>query len=58
MRSIAGSLRRLGIYVSHQTVHNWIEEYVSLTEKYSQKITPQVSDIWRSDEPYPRLEGP
>jgi transposase-like protein len=50
-------LRLQGVNVSHQTVYNWIKRYVALMEKYLDKITPQVSPIWRADELYLKVKG-
>jgi len=57
LRNTARSLRLLGVQVSHQTVYNWIEKYTTLMEKYLDKITPQVSDIWRADEIFLKVRG-
>jgi transposase-like protein len=43
--------------VSHQTVYNWIKRYVALMRKYLDKITPQVSPVWRADELYVKIKG-
>jgi transposase-like protein len=43
--------------VSHQTVYNWIEKYTALIEKYLDKITPQVSDTWATDELFLKVKG-
>jgi putative transposase len=42
----------LGCQVSHQTVYNWIQKYVDLMETYVDRITPNVSNVWRTDELY------
>jgi transposase-like protein len=47
----------MGVQVSYQTVWNWIQKYTGLMEKYLDKITPQVSDIWRADELYVKIKG-
>jgi transposase-like protein len=57
LRNTANSLRLMGMQVSHQTVYKWIRKYVSLMEKYLDKITPQVSDTWRADELYMKFHG-
>ncbi len=44
LRNTAKSLRLLGVQVTHRTVLNWIRKYVTLMEKYLDKITPQLSD--------------
>jgi transposase-like protein len=57
LRNTARSLKLIGVEVSHQTIYNWIEKYVSLMQKYLEKITPQVSDTWRADELYVKIKG-
>jgi transposase-like protein len=46
-----------GLKVSHQTVYNWVERYVSLMDGYLQKIAPQVSSTWRTDELFLKVKG-
>ncbi len=36
-----------GVEVSYVAVHKWITKYVGLMDKYIEKLTPQVGDIWR-----------
>ncbi len=57
LRNTARSLRLLGVQVSHQTIYNWIEKYTALMEKYLDKITPQVSDTWATDELFLKVKG-
>jgi putative transposase len=57
LRNTAKSLRLMRVEVSHQTIFNWIQKYVSLMQKYLTKITPQVSDTWRADELYVKIKG-
>jgi transposase-like protein len=57
LRNTRNSLRLLGVQVCHRTVYNWIQKYVSLMEKYLDKITPQVSDTWRADELFLKAKG-
>jgi transposase-like protein len=57
LRNTARSLKLLGVQVSYQTVWNWIEKYTALMEKYLDKITPQVSDVWRADELFLKVKG-
>lgn len=57
LRNVARSLRLLGVQVSHQTIYNWIEKYTALMEKYLDKITPQVSDTWATDELFLKVRG-
>ncbi len=57
LRNTQRSLRLLGVEVCHKTVQNWITKYVGLMEKYLDKITPNVSDTWRSDELFLKIKG-
>ena len=56
-RKVKQSLILTGVKVSHITVQNWIKKYVSLMEKYLDKITPQVGEKWRTDELYLKIKG-
>ncbi len=57
LRNTARALKLIGVQVSHKTVYLWIQKYVGLMEKYLDKITPQVSDVWRADEMYVKIKG-
>jgi len=57
LRNTARSLRLIGVEVSHQTIYAWIEKYTGLMEKYLDKITPNVSNVWRTDELYVKIKG-
>lgn len=57
LRNVAKSLKLIGVDVSHKTVYNWIEKYTGLMNVYLSKITPQVSDTWRSDEIFLKVSG-
>ena len=56
-RKTAQSLLLTGVKISHITVQNWIKKYVSLMDKYLEKITPQVGESWRTDEIYLKIKG-
>ncbi len=57
LRNTAKSLKLLGMRVSHQTVYKWIGKYVRIMKDYLDKLTPQVSDTWRADELYLKVNG-
>ena len=57
LRNVQRLLRLQGVNVTHQTVYNWIKRYVALMQKYLDKITPQVSPVWRADELYIKIKG-
>ena len=57
LRNVQRLLKLQGVNVTHQTVYNWIKRYVALMQKYLDKITPQVSPVWRADELYIKIKG-
>jgi len=57
LRNVARSLRLLGTQVSHQTIYRWIAKYTELMQKYLDKITPQVSDTWATDELFLKVQA-
>ena len=56
-RKVAGAMRRAGVSISHQTVQNWAAEYGGLMEWFIDQITPNVGELWRTDEVYTRIRG-
>ena len=57
LRNTQESLQLLGVKVSHKTVFMWIKKYIGLMKTYAEKITPNVSDTWRADEVYVKING-
>ncbi len=57
LRNTQKTLRFLGVKVSHKTAFYWIRKYVAIMEKYANKISPGVSDVWRADEIYMKIGG-
>jgi transposase-like protein len=57
IRNVQKFLKLQGVKVSHMGVYKWIGKYVSLIEKYLDKITPNVSNVWRTDELYLKVKG-
>ncbi|MGO9643394.1 MAG: SWIM zinc finger family protein, partial [Candidatus Bathyarchaeia archaeon] len=57
LRNVQKLLRLQGVEVTHQTVYNWIKRYVTVMERYLDKITPQVSNTWRADELFLKVRG-
>ena len=57
LRNTQRFLELQGVKVTHKTVWNWIRKYTNLMEKYLEKITPQVSDKWKTDELYLKIKG-
>ena len=57
LRNTQRSLRLLGVDVSHKTVYMWIKKYVGLMEEYVMKLKVGVSDTWRADELWVKING-
>jgi transposase-like protein len=57
LRNTMRALELLGTKVSHQTVYNWISKYTELMQTYLDEITPQVSNVWRTDELFIKVRG-
>jgi putative transposase len=50
-------LRLQGVNISPVAVYKWINNYVTLIQKYLEQIEPNVSDVWRTDELYLKVKG-
>ena len=50
-------LKLQGVKVSHVAVYKWINKYVTLMEKYLEKIKPKVGEACRTDELYLKIKG-
>lgn len=57
LHNVQKFLRLQGVNISHVAIYKWIRKYVSMMEKYLEKITPNVSDKWRTDELYLKVKG-
>lgn len=57
LRNVQKFLLLQGVKVSHVAVSKWITKYISLMEKYLDKISPQVSSTWRTDELHLKISG-
>jgi len=57
LRNVQKFLKLQGLEMSHVAVYKWIKKYVGLMESYLEKITPNVSDVWRADELYLKIKG-
>jgi putative transposase len=56
-RNIKQFLKLQGVDVSHVTAYKWLGKYVSLMNKYLEKIKPDVGQVWRTDELYLKVKG-
>src|SRR3989344_1574676 len=57
-RGIADSLKQFyGLKVTHVTVMNWVNDYMSRINKYVNGLKPEVSDLWNADEQFIKVKG-
>lgn len=56
-RNVQKFVKLQGLNVSHVSVYNWVAKYTKLMQGYLEKITPQVSDTWRTDEIFLKVKG-
>ena len=57
LRNTQKALRLMGVEVSHVAILKWIRKYVGLMDRYLDGLTPQVSDVWRTDEVFVKFKG-
>ena len=55
--STAKALRLKGVKVSGVGVYKWVKKYVGLMQRYTDDITPQVGETWRTDELFIKIRG-
>jgi putative transposase len=56
-RNVQKFLKLQGVKVSHVAVYAWIKKYTTLMTQYLAQIKPNVSDTWRADELYVKING-
>ncbi|HLC61039.1 MAG TPA: IS6 family transposase [Candidatus Nanoarchaeia archaeon] len=57
-RGIADSMKQLfGLKVTHVTIINWVNDYMSRINKYVESKKPNVSDLWNADEQFIKVKG-
>jgi transposase-like protein len=57
LRNVQKFIKLQGLKVSHVSVYNWIGKYTGLMQSYLDKIAPNVSDTWRTDEIFLKVKG-
>ena len=57
LRNTQKSLKFIGTEVSHITINNWIEKYITIMQKYVDNLKPNISQTWRADEVYVKIKG-
>ncbi len=55
--STAKALKLKGVKVSSVGVYKWVKKYVALMQRYTNDITPQVGETWRTDELFIKIRG-
>lgn len=57
-RSVADHLKQIyGLEVSHITVMNWVNTYLTRITEYVKSMQPQVGDYWFADEQFIKVKG-
>ncbi len=57
-RSIADHLKQIyGLKVSHITVMNWVNTYLSRITQFVRSMRPRVGDYWLADEQFIKVKG-
>jgi putative transposase len=56
-RNVQKFLKLQGVKIMHVAVYKWIKKYVNLMETYLARITPNVSNVWRTDELYLKVKS-
>lgn len=56
-RNVQKFLKLQGVNVSHVAVLKWVRKYTALMGQYLEQIKPNVSDTWRADEVYVKING-
>ncbi len=58
LRKISHHLRQFyDLKVSYKSVYNWIKKYIGIMNQYVDTITPDVGDVWHTDEMMVKIDG-
>lgn len=58
LRKISQHLKEFySLSVTHMTIYNWIEKYVSIMNEYVNTIQPDIGTVWHSDEMMVNING-
>jgi transposase-like protein len=57
LRNVQKFIRLQGLEMSHVAIYKWIKKYVTLMQAYLERIAPNVSDTWRTDELFLKVKG-
>lgn len=57
-RAIANSLKQFhNLKVSQVSVMNWVKRYIKVIDEHTKQYTPNVSDVWHTDEQFIKVKG-
>lgn len=57
-RGIADTIKQLfGLKITHVTVMNWVNNYMTKINSYVNQIKPEVGDVWHADEQFIKAKG-
>lgn len=57
-RKICDHLKQFyGLKVSHVTILNWIDRYISILDEYVRKLEPEIGNAWHADEMMVNIKG-
>lgn len=58
LRKISHHLKQFyELNVSHKSVYNWIEKYISIMNEYVNDIQPDIGTVWHTDEMMVKING-
>lgn len=58
LRKISHHLRQFyELNVSYKSVYNWIKKYIGIMNQYVETVTPDVGDVWHTDEMMINVHG-
>jgi putative transposase len=57
LRNVQKFVKLQGLSISHVAVYKWIKKYISHMQQYLDKIAPDTSSTWRTDELYLKVKG-
>jgi len=58
LRKISSHLKQFhNLDVTHMTIYNWIEKYITIMNEYVNSIKPCVGDVWHTDEMMVNISG-
>ncbi|MDA8041264.1 MAG: DDE-type integrase/transposase/recombinase [Pirellulales bacterium] len=57
LRDIEDHYAQQGVDLDHSTVYKWVKRYGRLAGDFIETVRPDVSETWRTDEVYIKLQG-